>query len=140
MRSGHSLIEVLIALALLGALLGFAAPRLGALSDHAVVRGASTELAAMLSAARHAALLRSAPAALLLDGTRGQAMVVAGADTVLARAIASEPGGVRFAATRDTIRYAPSGRGLGASNTTLIVRRGSAADTLWVSRLGRVRW
>lgn len=139
MRSGHSLIEVLIALALLGTLLGFAAPRLGALSDRAVVRGASAELGAMLSAARHAALLRSAPTALLLDSTRVLATIVAGTDTVLARAIAREPGGVRFGATRDTIRYGPSGRGLGASNTTLIVRRGSAADTLWVSRLGRVR-
>lgn len=139
MRAGHSILELLIALALIGALLGVGAPSVRALADHAVVRGASAELAAVLSAARRAALLRSATASLFLDTARASVVMVAGPDTLLARAIAREPGGVRLAATRDTIRFGPGGRGLGATNATLIVRRGRAADTLWVSRLGRVR-
>jgi Tfp pilus assembly protein FimT len=139
MHAGHSITELLIALALIGALLGIAAPRFGALTDHAVVRGASAELATMLSATRRAALLRSTPASLLLDPTRARAVMVAGGDTLLARAIAGGADRVELLATRDTIRYGPGGRGLGASNATLIVHRGRAADTLWISRLGRVR-
>jgi len=35
--------------------------------------------------------------------------------------------------------YAPNGLGYGASNLTVVLRRGSAAETIFVSRLGRVR-
>jgi len=35
--------------------------------------------------------------------------------------------------------YAPNGLGYGASNLTLVLRRGERAETLVVSRLGRVR-
>jgi len=35
--------------------------------------------------------------------------------------------------------YAASGLGYGASNLRVIVRRGASADTITVSRLGRVK-
>ena len=42
-------------------------------------------------------------------------------------------------ASRLTVLYGPSGRGWGASNTSIAVTRGRWVDTLFVSRLGRVR-
>jgi hypothetical protein len=41
--------------------------------------------------------------------------------------------------TRDSIAFYPSGLGYGAANTRLIVSRGAAAETVTVSRAGRVR-
>ena len=48
--------------------------------------------------------------------------------------------GVTLATTRDSISFDVRGLGFGAANLTLVARRGAAADTLVVSRLGRLRW
>ncbi|MBK5189740.1 MAG: hypothetical protein JJD97_15970, partial [Gemmatimonadaceae bacterium] len=48
--------------------------------------------------------------------------------------------GVAFAASRDTVTYGASGRGYGATNSTIVLRRGAAAETVYVARLGRARW
>jgi hypothetical protein len=47
--------------------------------------------------------------------------------------------GVRLAASRDSLAYAADGLGWGAANARLVVRRGMSAETVTVSRLGRVR-
>lgn len=127
-----------MALAIMAILLGIAAPRLGTLRDRASVRSAATELMAILSSARRAAMLRSTGAMVVIDEGRSTASVIVGADTILAHDAGSELG-VTFTATRDTVLYGPSGRGWGASNTSIIVARGRWADTIFVSRLGRVR-
>jgi hypothetical protein len=64
--------------------------------------------------------------------------VTVDADTLLVHRFGADLG-VTLEVSRDSVIYGPSGRGYGATNTTLIVRRGSAADTVTVSRLGRVR-
>jgi hypothetical protein len=46
---------------------------------------------------------------------------------------------VSLGTTRDSIVFDARGLGYGAANLTLVARRGSAAETLVVSRLGRVR-
>lgn len=127
-----------MALAIMAILLGIAAPRLGTLRDRASVRSAATELMAILSSARRAAMLRSTGAMVVIDEGRSTASVIVGADTILAHDAGSELG-VTITATRDTVLYGPSGRGWGASNTSIIVARGRWADTIFVSRLGRVR-
>lgn len=137
-RGGHTLIELAMALAIMAILLGIAAPRLGTLRDRASVRSAATELMAILSSARRAAMLRSTGAMVVIDEGRSTASVIVGADTILAHDAGSELG-VTITATRDTVLYGPSGRGWGASNTSIIVARGRWADTIFVSRLGRVR-
>ncbi len=137
-RMGHTLIELAIALAIMAILLSIAAPRLGTLRDRASVRSATTELAAILSSARRAAMLRSTGAMVVIDEARSTASVIVGSDTVLAHDAGAELG-VTITATRDTVLYGPSGRGWGASNTSIVVARGRWSDTLFVSRLGRIR-
>jgi Tfp pilus assembly protein FimT len=128
-----------VALTIVAILLGIATPRLSSMHDRAVVRSATVELAALLSSTRRAAMLRSSTAALVLDQPRATATVIVGTDTITSRALAERAPGLKLSATRDTIRYGPGGRGYGAANATIAVQRGSVADTIWVSRLGRVR-
>ena len=40
----------------------------------------------------------------------------------------------------DTVTYGASGRGYGAANSTIVLSRGAAAETVFVARLGRARW
>jgi prepilin-type N-terminal cleavage/methylation domain-containing protein len=138
-RRAYTLIELLVALTIVATLLGVAAPRLSALHDRAVVRGAAVELGAMLATTRRAAMLRSSTAALVLDQRRATVTVLIGTDTIISRPLGEHAPGLRLTATRDTIRYGPSGRGLGAANATISLQRGGVADTTRVSRLGRVR-
>lgn len=48
--------------------------------------------------------------------------------------------GVSITTTRDSVTFDVRGLGFGTANFTLVARRGTAADTLTVSRLGRVRY
>ena len=136
---GHSLLELLLVLAMLGVLLGIALPRLGAWRDRGAVHEARREIVSALAAARAAALARGTTASVVLNDADATVRVLADTETVLVHAVGAELG-VTVRATRDSIAYAPSGRGAGAANTTIIVARGAAADTVSVSRLGRVRW
>ena len=138
MRAGQTLPELLTVLTIIGVLSAVAAPNVKAARDQAVVRDGVTELAAALNSARAAALRRDARAVAAFDTARGEARVIVEQDTLLVRQVGAELG-VRFSASRDSVVYGPSGRGYGAANTTLIVRRGAVEDTITVSRLGRVR-
>jgi hypothetical protein len=46
---------------------------------------------------------------------------------------------VVLSASRARVVYSASGFGYGAANLSVVVRRNSAVDTVFVSRLGRVR-
>ena len=138
MRAGQTLPELLTVLTIIGVLSAVAAPNVKAARDQAVVRDGITELAAALNSARAAALRRDARAVAAFDTARGEARVIVERDTLLVRQVGAELG-VTLSASRDSVVYGPSGRGYGAANTTLIVRRGAVEDTITVSRLGRVR-
>jgi hypothetical protein len=83
-------------------------------------------------------VLRGTRTAVRLDADRASVPVHAGADTALRRPLAAAHG-VTLATTRDSAAYAPSGLGFGASNLSAVLRRGGVAETVVVSRLGRVR-
>ena len=71
------------------------------------------------------------------DAARGRIRVVSGADTLFFRDLSAR--GLTLALTRDSITWSPNGQGWGAANTTIIIARRGIADTITVSRLGRVR-
>ena len=48
--------------------------------------------------------------------------------------------GVRISASRDSMAFDARGLGMGAANLSLVARRGRAVDTLFLSRLGRIRY
>jgi hypothetical protein len=47
--------------------------------------------------------------------------------------------GVELSSSRGQMTYAATGMGYGAANLSVVVRRRAAVDTVFVSRLGRVR-
>jgi Tfp pilus assembly protein FimT len=137
-RTGHSLIQLLIALVILGILAAIAVPGLAAWRDRAAVHDARIELAVTLAAARTAAIARGERIAVAIDSAAGRVVVASDSNRVAVRPLQSEFG-VTLSATRDTVSLAPNGQGYGATNTTVILRRGGHADTVTISRLGRVR-
>lgn len=138
MRRGTTLVELMMVLVLMSMGLALATPRFSAMRDRASVSSATAELVATLATARSTAIARGGEVAAHVDDGRGELWLVAGGDTVQFRPLAATHG-VTLSATRDIVTYGPTGRGAGASNSRVIVRRGAAADTVLVSRLGRVR-
>lgn len=138
MRNAHTLWELLASLTILSTIIAIATPPITHARDRATVRAAATTLRATLSSARNAALTRGAAALAIVDATIPAITVVVNRDTVLRHFLTGDFRS-RLSASRDTIRFGPTGRAFGVSNSTLILRTGSAAETVTVSRVGRVR-
>ena len=139
LRSGSTLIELIVALAILAILLLAGVPGSATLRNRSAVRASATELVSALALARSTALAESRVVAVALDtGAAARAVVFASRDTLLDLPLGARYG-VTLDATRDSIAYGPTGRGYGAANATLTVRRGHAVDTIVISRLGRVK-
>ena len=138
MRSGFTVVELAITLAVLSVLTAVAIPRLARLLDSIHVRGAAVEIESTFGAARHIAIARGAQSVVDIDTSNRIIYVSVGGDTVRKREIGAVHD-VQFSATRVRTSYAPTGMGYGAANLSVVVRRSSAADTVFVSRLGRVR-
>ena len=138
MRRGVTLPETIIVLCLLGILAAVGGLRVADFLDRSSVRAAAAETVATFAAARRWALSRSVRTAVTIDTTAATLVVRSYRDTVAARRLGASHG-VSLTASRDSMAYAPNGLGYGASNLTLVLRRGAAAETVVVSRLGRVR-
>lgn len=138
MRRGTSLVEISLVLTLLGILLGTTTPTLVRLVDRARVDAATREIARLYAGARFRAVHRGIFVTVTVDTVAGTLTVQdpgsAGVEREVERAH-----GVALRASRRGITFAPSGLGYGAANTSVIVRRGSVADTVVISRLGRLR-
>jgi prepilin-type N-terminal cleavage/methylation domain-containing protein len=137
-RTGFTLPELLVVLLLLSIVLGLAFVRLAAAADRAAVRAAVSDAAAVFLRARSAAIYRRAPVAVHIDTVA--ALLLTRSDTLLLQRRDLRALGVHISASRDSMAYDGHGLGVGAANLSLVVRRGQAADTLFLSRLGRVRW
>jgi Tfp pilus assembly protein FimT len=136
-RSGHTLVELVTVLAVLGAVLGVTVPRAAHVLDTAAVLVSRQEATALLALARGHALAAGRATAVTVQPPEARLVVHSGGDTL--RGASWHALGVSVEATRDSLAYGPDGLGVGAANLRLILRRGGAADTLSVSRLGRVR-
>jgi Tfp pilus assembly protein FimT len=134
-RSGVTLIEQLGVLALAAILLAITVVSGARLLDAMAVSAASQELVDLVAGARDAAFATQRRTAVRFDAPEGRVLVHAESDTI-ARTVLTA--GIRLEATRDSMAYAPSGLGYGAANLRLIVSRGRSADTITISRLGRV--
>jgi prepilin-type N-terminal cleavage/methylation domain-containing protein len=139
MRRGFTMIEMLVVLFVGGIILALAIPPWAGWRDRAVVHRAAAELASFYHTARYAAVLRAQQVRVEFDAAVLRAVYEGASDSVFLEQAGPARLGVAFTASRPTIRIAPTGLGWGAANTRLVVTRGTAADTLTTSRLGRLR-
>jgi prepilin-type N-terminal cleavage/methylation domain-containing protein len=140
MRYGYSLLEMVIVLALLALAAAIALPPLARLLDAAAVNESAERYSVAHRTARRMAGTRGALARVELDSAAGTATLAVRVtrtrwDTLEVRPL----GSARMSASQRTITFAPAGLGFGLSNSRIVFRRGLAAETLTVSRTGRLR-
>ena len=138
MRLAFTIFELAITLCILSILSAIAIPRAGRLLDSIHAHGAATEVETLFSVARHLAIARGALSTVEIDPATGVLYVRVDADTVRQLELGAKHD-VQLAATRTHMSYGPTGMGYGAANLSVVVRRNASADTVFVSRLGRVR-
>ena len=130
--------ELLIVLTILGVVMAIAIPRANASLDRVSVRSAANDVRATLNYARTLAMAGGVPVAVDVDSVLGTLRVRRGDERILTRGV-GQAHGVRLGRTRDSLTYDPRGFGRGAANLSVLVRRGVSVETVFVSRLGRVR-
>lgn len=137
-RPGYTLAELAIVVAIIGLVTIAGIRGLTHHLDRIAVRNAVDEAAGALARARDEALAHHTLVSVRIDTTDATIVLRTG-ELRLARYAIGHEHGVTLATTRDSISFDVRGLGFGAANLTLVARRRSAADTLVVSRLGRVR-
>jgi len=137
-RHAFTILELTVTVCILSILSAIAIPWAGGILDRVRVRSASMEIASLFSAARHIAIARAVQATVEIDPVTQSISVSVEGDTVRKREIGAAHD-VQVSATRARMSYAATGMGYGAANLSVVVRRNAAVDTVFVSRLGRVR-
>lgn len=141
MNRGVTLIELLLALTLIGLLSLIAVPRFAVVRDRLAVDHAAQEVAMFYYRARQAAILEARSVRIEFAADTLRAVYQGEMDSVALTQAGPTAHGVQLTASRAVIRLYANGIGLGAANTRLVLTRGEAVATLTTSRLGRLkRW
>jgi Tfp pilus assembly protein FimT len=138
MRPGLTLIELVLVCTFTALVAAIGLPRAQYVLDGLRLRQASHEVAGAMTLARAAAIRRGAYTRLIVVESASAVHVESAGDTLLRREL-GRLHRVAIRASRDTITYAPTGLGYGIANSTIVVTIGQRAETLTVSRLGRMR-
>jgi Tfp pilus assembly protein FimT len=137
-RWAYTIAELVVVLTVLALVCAIGVRAMGRQLDRVAAASAIGEAAGAVARARDEALARHAMVSVRID-TAERLLTLHAAGVRLARHALGHAHGVSLATTRDSIVFDARGLGYGAANLTLVARRGSAAETLVVSRLGRVR-
>jgi type II secretory pathway pseudopilin PulG len=137
-RSGFTLLDQLLAMSVVAVLLSMGLQQAGALRDRLAVRAAGHAVRDAVALAREHANATGSRTAVRFDRLHSRVAVHRAADTINVVAI-GHLHGVTLDATRDSMAYQPSGLGFGSANLSVVLARGHSADTVHISRLGRVR-
>jgi Tfp pilus assembly protein FimT len=138
-RWAYTLVELVVVLTVLALVCAIGVRTMGRLLDRVAASAAITEAAGAMARARDEALARHAMVSVRVDTTVRLLTIRTTRGVRLAQHALGHAHGVSLTTTRDSIVFDARGLGYGAANLTLVARRGAAAETLVVSRLGRVR-
>jgi Tfp pilus assembly protein FimT len=134
-RAGTTLIELLTLLLILAVLTSIAVPPFVAVSDRIAVRAATQATVATFAQGRRGGLhLGRATVEIHATGVR-----LLLRDSVAAQHDFASRYGVSVRSSTPAMTFDHAGLGRGVANGTIILARRQAADTVVVSRLGRVR-
>ena len=140
MRIGFTLLEVMVVICIAAVLVGLWTPRAARLLDWIETERAVRDVTTALAVGRNGAVMQST-----------RARVTFATDTILIERFGTsgwEPWwgvsgpanhGVTLEISNPVVEFGPTGMGWGASNTKIVLRRGSQAETITVSRVGRVK-
>ena len=137
-RRAVTLAELMLVVTLVGLLTAFALPQLLRGYDRLETRSAARETATAFFVGRASAIAGGRKALVVIDAPQAGLWVVTGGDTVLSLPVGMRHG-VAVAASRQSMIYTAAGLGYGGANLRVVLSRGNAAETVLVSREGRVR-
>ena len=118
MRNGFTLTELLVVLSIAAITAAIATPRLIGIADSAAVRDETLRIVAAVDAARGAAIRLGDVVTLSITTANGVTMSGAG----------------------QPITFGPAGLGMGVSNRTITLSKGTALRRIVVSKLGRLTY
>jgi len=140
MSKGFTLLELIVVIAIAAVLVAFWVPRAASLMDWIETERAVRDVTTALAVGRNGAVLQSTRARVTIDP-----------DTLRIDRFGAHgwepwwwtPGpssrGVTLSTSNPVVIFGPTGMGWGVSNTTVVLRRGSQAETITMSRVGRVK-
>jgi prepilin-type N-terminal cleavage/methylation domain-containing protein len=136
---GVTLIELVLVITIMGLVSLIGIRQLQLYLDRIAARDAVRSAGGVIARARDDAIAMHSPVSVRIDTTLATVELLAMGRT-FGRAALGATHGVSLSTTRDSITFDVRGLGYGAANLTLVARRGHSAETLTVSRLGRVRY
>jgi len=146
LRKGFTLVELLVAIVVAGALMAIAIPRMRGVIIKEDLRSSRREVATRLQQARSAAVQRGCPATLNIDAATTRVWVTTcrvngvGLDTLNQIANLRTRYQVAMTATGNQVRFGPHGLAMEASTLSLRFTRSGLADSLGISPVGRAMW
>ncbi|MGQ0712786.1 MAG: pilus assembly FimT family protein [Gemmatimonadaceae bacterium] len=138
MRKGTTAIEMVITLTIIALMLGMVVPSFLRFRDGIAVRNAAAEAVTAFAIARQSAIVRGEVTRVGVDKPPGHVTVSVAGAPIMRRDLEGTYG-VLLSSTRDSTAYSPLGLGHGAANLRMLIERGRVAETIFVSREGRVR-
>ena len=138
-RTGYTLVEVVLVTVIIGLISLIGLRQLQLYLDRVATRDAVRAAGDLVARARDEAVAQRTVVSLRID-TLSASLALSARGHSFASTPLGQTQGVALSTTRDSIAFDLRGLGYGAANLTLVAHRGHSADTLIVSRLGRVRY
>jgi hypothetical protein len=133
--------ELVIVVFLVGFLTAILTPAAWRWGERWSVARGVTEVSAFYHLARQSAILHGSSIRVIFGSDSLLAVLDDPPDSVVLALAGPARHGATLTASRPLITIAATGFGWGAANTTLVIRKGAAAESLTTSRLGRLkRW
>jgi prepilin-type N-terminal cleavage/methylation domain-containing protein len=139
-RVGFTVLELLVVMCIASVLASFWLPRAARLWDWIATERAVRDVTTALAVARHGAVMQATRARLTIsaDSLRIDRFEQQGW-TPWWRKAGPSSHGVTLHVSNPIVVFGPSGMGWGVSNTRIVLTRGSQAETITTSRVGRVK-